>query len=350
MSENPLKIGLLGSGEIIRDFHLKVLQKNPRAQAAAVGITKSAQKVAREYEIPKVHSNFDEMADDSEIDAVIIGLPNNLHAPVTIQMLKAGKHVLCEKPMAMTVAQAQQMIDTAEGSARTLMIAHNWRHHAQVHWLRDVIKSRVLGRIFRVKAYHPWLDDGPQPDSWMVKPECVGGGAVADMGIHPLDTISCIFEDAIRPTRVFASGGTFFRDIPVLDTASIMIEYDNGMAAIIDTGWYHSCSNGPEGGIEVFGTDGYARLFPETLDIRGYAKLLPTELQRKTDSLWTTSRPEFPPESEDKLRMYELQADHFLDCILCNEHPIPDNRQALMTILLMNAACESIETGQSIVL
>jgi len=97
-----VSIGVLGTGAIIRDCHMLTLQNNPKAEVVAAGNlhAESLECLARDFNIPKTYADFEEMSRDPNIDAVVIGLPNYLHAPVTIQMLEAGKHVLCEKPMA----------------------------------------------------------------------------------------------------------------------------------------------------------------------------------------------------------------------------------------------------------
>ena len=102
-----LKIGLLGTGIIIRNSHILTLINNPLAELVAVGNLHqdSLRKIADDFKIPKTYTDFAEMAADPDIDAVVNAHPNYLHAPVTIQMLKAGKHVLCEKPMALSVKE-----------------------------------------------------------------------------------------------------------------------------------------------------------------------------------------------------------------------------------------------------
>lgn len=104
---NKLRMGVLGTGIIIRDFHWVTLHNHPQTQVVATGNLHGAslQRLAADLNISKTYTDFAAMAADPDIDAVVNGLPNYLHAPVTIQMLAAGKHVLCEKPMAMNVAE-----------------------------------------------------------------------------------------------------------------------------------------------------------------------------------------------------------------------------------------------------
>ena len=326
-----VRIGVLGTGIIIRQFHLPVLLDNARAEVVAAGNLRAAslQNLAKDFDVPKTYTDFDLMAQDPEIDAVVIGLPNYLHAPVTIQMLQAGKHVLCEKPMAMTVAEAQAMIDAANASGRKLMIGHMWRFDREIRWLRDVMDAGMLGSVIKVKTQAVWTGDGPPLNSWLVRPEFAGGGALADMGIHSIDLISFLFHDSVHPTQVFATAGTHFRQIEVEDTASLLIEYENGVAAVIEAGWYHNFADGPEGAVQVFGTEGYARTFP-------------TELHCSVGDAWGQYCPSMPPRRQQcDLPMYVSQMDHFMDCVSSDQDPVPGGPHGLQTMLILEAAYRS---------
>ena len=338
MSVERVRIAVLGTGTIIRDYHLPVLSDNDRAEVVAAGNLHAAslETLARDFGIPKAYTDFELMAQDPDIDAVVVGLPNYLHAPVTIQMLRAGKHVLCEKPMAMTVAEAQAMVDAADASGRQLMIAYMWRFDREICWLRDVVDAGTLGSVFKIKAQSVVFPGGPALGSWFVRSEYAGGGALADMGVHSIDTISSLFHDAVRPIRVFAQVGTHFSDIDVDDTANLMVEYDNGMTAIIEAGWHHNFADGLEGAMQVFGTEGYARTFP-------------TELHCDIGGAWGQYLPEMPPRREQcDLPMYAAQMDHFIDCVLGDRSPTPDGRQGLQSMILLEAAYRSAESGKSI--
>ena len=144
---NRVRIGVLGTGIIMRDFHLLTLRNHPKAEVVAAGNlhAESLRRLAGDFNIPKTYTDFEEMARDSSIDAVVIGLPNYLHAPATVQMLEAGKHVLCEKPMAMSVAEGEGMVEAAHRTGRRLMIAHMWRFDRGVLWLRGVGVRRGPG-------------------------------------------------------------------------------------------------------------------------------------------------------------------------------------------------------------
>ncbi|MCH7943140.1 MAG: Gfo/Idh/MocA family oxidoreductase, partial [Proteobacteria bacterium] len=166
----------------------------------------------------------------------------------------------------------------ARQAERKLMIAHMWRFDREILWLRDLVTSGRLGEIFKAKSHSIWLHEGPAPESWFVKRELAGGGALADMGVHAIDTLRFVLGDA-RPTKVFANVGTHFQDIELEDTATLLLEFEGGIVALIEAGWYHLYAGGLEGYTQVYGT-------------KGYARALPSELHMHVEGVWSVIHPE----------------------------------------------------------
>jgi predicted dehydrogenase len=328
---HPVRVGILGTGTIVRDFHLPALMANPRARVVALGNLHPASlsALAHGHRIEKVYTDFDLMARDREIDAVVNALPNALHAPVTVQMLQGGKHVLCEKPMARDVLEARDMAAAARAAGRKLMIAHVWRSDADVRRLREGIGAGRLGTTFRVRGHAVVAGRGPAPGSWFVQPDLAGGGALADVGIHAIDTISFLFRDRVRPVQVWARIGTYFQPIAVEDTATAVVEYDNGMVAEIEAGWSHPYAESPHGTIELFGTEGSARTLPLRWRDRGEGDGNSSRALTSAD------------DSHIQPTMYQAQIDHFLDCVLDDREPVCDARQGLWSMMVLEAAYRS---------
>ena len=336
-----LKIGLLGTGIIIRNFHILTLINNPLAELVAVGNLHqdSLRKIADDFKIPKTYTDFAEMAADPDIDAVVNALPNYLHAPVTIQMLKAGKHVLCEKPMALSVKECEDMIDTAKKTGYKLMIAHMWRFDREIIWLRNVIMSGKLGKIFKAKSHEVLIYDifgeDPSTKSWFVNKSLAGGGAMTDMGIHSFDTLRFVLGD-IRPTKVFAKIGTYFKDIEVEDTATLMLEFEGGIISLIEAGWYNLYADEKQGYTQIFGT-------------KGYARAVPSELQIEIEGEWSFVKPQIPQRNQQEdLSAFQAQMDHFLNCIIKNKEPSPNGNDGLWAMKILEAAYHSDKIGDSV--
>lgn len=336
-----LKIGLLGTGIIIRNSHILTLINNPLAELVAVGNLHqdSLRKIADDFKIPKTYTDFAEMAADPDIDAVVNALPNYLHAPVTIQMLKAGKHVLCEKPMALSVKECEDMIDTAKKTGYKLMIAHMWRFDREIIWLRNVIMSGKLGKIFKAKSHEVLIynifGEDPSTKSWFVNKSLAGGGAMTDMGIHSFDTLRFVLGD-IRPTKVFAKIGTFFKDIEVEDTATLMLEFEGGILSLIEAGWYNLYADEKQGYTQIFGT-------------KGYARAVPSELQIDIEGEWSFVKPQIPQrKQQEDLSAFQAQMDHFLNCIIKNKEPSPNGNDGLWAMKILEAAYHSDKIGDSV--
>lgn len=333
-----LRIGVLGTGAIVREFHLPALLANPRVQVAALGNRHpgSLAQLAQAHEIQKTYTDFDRMAADPDLDAVVNALPNYLHAPASIAMLRAGKHVLCEKPMALNVTEAEAMLAAAAAAGRKLVIAHPWRSSQEYAWLRGVVAAGTIGPIFKVRAHAVLAGAGPSADSWFVQPEFAGGGALTDIGIHAIDTISYVFDDRPRPVTVFARIGTHFQPIQVEDTATVVIVYDNGMVAELAAGWRHQYANSPHGALELFGAQGYARTFP-------------AEVHSALSGVPGVFRPAWPAVAEHiNASMYAAQIDRFVDCVVHDAPPACAARNGLMGMRVLEAAYRSARSGEAV--
>ena len=248
-------------------------------------------------------------------------------------MLEAGKHVLCEKPMARSVPEGRKMIEAAREAERKLMIAHMWRFGREILWLRDLVTSGRLGEIFKAKSHSIWLYNGPAPESWFVKRELAGGGALADMGVHAIDTLRFVLGDAC-PTKVFANVGTHFQDIELDDTATLLLEFEGGIVTLIEAGWYHLYADGSEGYTQVYGT-------------KGYARALPAELHMHVEGVWSVIHPEMPKRKQQvEMPMYQAQMDYFLDCVLNDKEPTPGGIDGLWAMRVLEAAYRSAEIGE----
>jgi predicted dehydrogenase len=256
----PLRVALLGAGWIM-DFHARAVIEHPRAElvAAASWREPSLAKLAERYGIPRTTTDWRALAGDPDIDAAVIGTPNALHAEQAIAFLEAGRHVLVEKPMARTVAEADAMVAAARGSGARLMVAHCWRFHADVRALRARVAAGELGEVVKTRGYG--VHEAWGPKGWFVDRELAGGGALVDMGVHAIDTARFVLGGPL-PERVCAAVGTRYGTYDVDDDAILLVGWSNGTNSVIESGWWHAHKEGMEADTEVYGTKGYARIFP----------------------------------------------------------------------------------------
>src|SRR5262245_32437244 len=187
MSQERIRVGVIGAG--VGALHLAAYTEMPRVEVIALaGLDDDrVRRVAEEYRVPQTFRDYEDLLAAPGIDAVSICLPNALHAPVTIAALRAGKHVLVEKPLARTAAEGREMISAAAATDRILMIAFNHRYRGDVQWLKQYIDSGALGRIYYAKAHWMRRSGIPRLGSWFVSKEQAGGGPLVDLGVHVLD-------------------------------------------------------------------------------------------------------------------------------------------------------------------
>lgn len=328
-----MKIAFAGAGYII-NIHAKAAQAQPDVELAAV-VEKYRDKsagLAKIFNIKNQYETVEQLLQAEDVDALVIGTPNFLHAPQAIAGLKAGVHVLVEKPMAMNAKEAEQMWEAAETSGAILMVAHCWRFDPDVLWLKE--QSPKLGKIIRTKGYGVHIHWGPS--GWFTKKEFAGGGALADMGIHALDTARFLLGDP-KPVSVYAKLGTYYKDYDVDDTGVFLIEWENGATSYIESGWWQPHADGPEAATQLYGTQGFGQLFPTRLE-------LPNREEEKLDII--DSGYGFPRDEHCTQSMYEAQMAYFLECIREKKTPVPGAAEGLTNMKVVDAAYESARTGK----
>jgi predicted dehydrogenase len=262
-----LRVGLLGSGWVA-ERHARGLLDHPGAELVAASSWRepSLAALAGRFGIPRTTTDWRELAADPELDAVVIGTPNALHAEQAVAFLEAGKHVLVEKPMARTVAECDRMLAAAGGSPAWLMVAHCWRFHPDVLALRARVAAGELGEVVKTRSYGVHAHWGPS--GWFTDPELAGGGALLDMGVHAIDTTRFLLGDPL-PAQVCATVATRYGDYPVDDDAVLLVRWSDATSSIIEAGWWQPHLGGLEADTELYGTGGYARVWDRTEPLPG---------------------------------------------------------------------------------
>jgi predicted dehydrogenase len=254
-----VRVALFGCGWI-QDFHARAVRAcGGEVVAVANHREESALAFAERHGIARVTTDWEALASASDVDAGVVATPNALHAPQSIALLEAGKHVMVEKPMALTVAECDAMVAASHASGASLMVAHCWRFHDDVRAMRDRIASGELGDVVKTRGYG--VHAGWGPSGWFAQRALAGGGALPDMGVHAIDTARFLLGDP-EPDRVCATIGTRYGDYDVDDDGILLISWSNGTNSIVESGWWHPHKEGLEAETEVYGTGGYARIFP----------------------------------------------------------------------------------------
>jgi predicted dehydrogenase len=258
----PPRLALIGAGWIM-DYHARAVIEHPGAELVAASSWRepSLAKLAERHGIPRTTTDWRELAADPEVDAVVVGTPNALHAPQAVAFLQAGKHVLVEKPMARNLEEADAMLAAARASGARLMVAHCWRFHPDVLALRARVAAGELGEVVKTRSYGVHAHWGPS--GWFTDPELAGGGALLDMGVHAIDTTRFLLGDPL-PARVFATVATRYGGYAVDDDAVVLVRWSDTTSSIIESGWWQPHLGGLEADTELYGTGGYARVWDRT--------------------------------------------------------------------------------------
>ena len=314
---DKLKIGIVGTGGMGK-IHAAAYMKNEHAVVRGVcSITRDlAQEFAdgkwgtveygegqmearSRYRIPVVYDGWKEMAADPDIQAVSIVVPNALHHEIGMEMLRQGKHVLMEKPLAVNAVQAAELVAQARTHGVLLATGHMWRFHREVEFARQVVADGILGDIVQTKSYGLHLRWGPS--GWFTQPELAGGGALIDMGVHAIDTARWILGEPAAQS-VYAVVGPRFKEKLVDDFGQIMVQFAGGVTSLFESGWHFPRISGAEASTELWGTRGYARLFPTSVSLQMGGKWGTFELEEK--------------ESHTSLEPYAREVDDFVNAIV----------------------------------
>ena len=185
--QRPLRFGILGAARIAPDALVKAAQNVPDAQVVAVAARdpKRAREFADANNIPRVLASYDDLVNDAELDAIYNPLPNSLHCEWTIAALRAGKHVLCEKPLASNAVEAERMSKVADETGKILGEAFHYRYHPLADRVRALIGDGTLGRLVHVEGQF----SVPIPETNVRFDYSLAGVATMDLGCYPLHMI-----------------------------------------------------------------------------------------------------------------------------------------------------------------
>ncbi|GAE35274.1 Gfo/Idh/MocA family protein [Halalkalibacter akibai] len=238
---SKIKVGVIGCGSIAKHRHLPEYANNNKVEIVAVcDINEERVNEFAELYNAKAYTSYEELLRVSDIDAVSVCTPNYLHAPISIAALQAGKHVLCEKPMATSQVEAENMIKAAKENNKKLMIAHNQRFVPSHQKARQLIENGEVGKIysFRTAFGHGgperWSADGA--DSWFFRKEEAFIGAMGDLGVHKTDLLRFILGEEFVEVGAFIETSAK-ANADVDDTAVCVLKSESGIIGTLAASW-----------------------------------------------------------------------------------------------------------------
>lgn len=348
-----IRIAVIGTGSISHS-HIQAYLKNRNAEVYAFcDINEKVLKaVGEKYGVTRLYTDEAEMLKAlPEIDAVSVCTWNSAHAPCTIMALKAGKDVLCEKPMALNAQEAQQMLDTARKCGRKLMIGFVRRFGNDTEIMQDFLNAGTLGDIYFAKA--TYLRRNGNPGGWFGDKSRSGGGPLIDLGVHVIDLTRYLMGNP-KPVSVY---GATFRKIgnrsglkekvqyvsvskseqdicDVEDFATALVRYDNGAVLSVEASF---CLNLKQdvGKVELFGTKGGLSLDPA--------------LEIYTDTCGSLTNITLnKPTALSFNGLFEREIDFFVDAVL-NDKDVSSVAEDGVTVMkMLDAIYKSAETGADV--
>ena len=251
---SKVRWGLIGCGDIARKRVAPALRDAPNSEIAAVSRRQAhlAEDFAREFGAPKHYADWRELVQDPGVDAVYIATPVSLHAEQTIAAARAGKHVLCEKPMALSITGCTRMIDACLETNVTLGIAYYRRFYPIVRRVKEILASGEIGRpvIVQINAFENFNPQPGQPRHWLLEKEHSGGGPMMDFGCHRVEVLWNLLGP-VRETRSFVANVSFEREVE--DTAAAFFEFDRGTRGVLTV--THAAFESQDT-LDIFATDG----------------------------------------------------------------------------------------------
>ena len=354
-----LKVGIIGCGAIAEfKYHLSI-SSIPEAEVVAFCdiIPEKAEAMSRIFKAydAKIYEDYRELLKDGSIDVVHVCTPNISHAPITVAALKAGKHVMCEKPMATSYKDAKSMCDAAKEAGKILTIGYQYRCRPEPMYLNELCRSGELGEIYYAKA-HALRRRGVPTWGVFLKEEEQGGGPLIDIGTHALD-MTLWMMDNYKPKTVMGTVYKKLGDKPdcgnifgpwntdeytVEDSAFGFIIMENGATIVLESSWALNILEEAEAMCTLCGTKAGA-------EMRGGLKIISDKNGRFVD---------IKPGFDDGAVVYvpggkidtaeEKEARNFYDAILYGKELRVKPEQALVVTQILEAIYESAKTGKPV--
>lgn len=326
-SPQPVGYAIIGLGRIA-DHFMRGIQASPGSKVTALvsGHRDKAERIAAQYNVPKSsiysYEDMDSMRDNKAVEAVYVALPNSMHAEYTIRSAKAGKHVLCEKPMAISVAESKSMIDACNRANVKLMIAY--RCHFEPTNLKAVklIRDGAIGKVQSIQSAFGF-DIGPT--EWRLNKKLAGGGPLMDVGIYCLNATRYLTGEEPADLRAYAtSDPADMRFKEVEENLVWNTKFPSGIVASCNTTYGANM----DGYFHVYGSEGWIEASPAF----NYDGLRLRAEYRGKDGKWVSLD---EPNLEKDPVQFTRQADHFSACIRRNLTPKTPGEEGLRDMELI---------------
>jgi predicted dehydrogenase len=337
-----VKVGIVGTG-FVGDIHYASF-KNwvPNAEVVAVASPNNAQKFAEERGIPGAYADYREMLKDPDIDVIDIGIPNDLHCQVVLDAAMAGKHIIIEKPLCVTLEEADLMIEACHKAGVLLMYAEELLFAPKYVRAKQLIEEGAIGEPFLAKQ----SEEHPGPHNpWFWDVNRSGGGVLLDMGCHSIEYTRWVLGKP-KVKSVLASMGTFMHQDKTQgeDHSYTIIEYEDNKMAMLENSW--AKGGGVDDRCEIYGLGGHTRADL----LRGSSLLTYSEngYGYAVEKAGTTRGYTFTMFEEIWNYGFPQEMQHFINCVLGKEICMETGEDGREVLKIIYAAYQSAGEGRRI--
>jgi len=319
---NPVRWGIISTANIGVKAVAPAIQASSNGKLVAVG-SRDGRRAAELYAFApgvRIYGDYESVINDPDIEAIYIPLPNSLHAEWTLKALQAGKHVLCEKPLAITREEGALMVDAARIHDVLLMEAFMYRFHPQIVWTLDQIAKGLIGSVRLVRASFSF-DIRTHSENIRLQPE-VAGGSLMDVGCYPVNFCRALFG---RPPRTVVARVHVTGPTSVDLTTSAVLDYGAGCFGILDS----SLELPTRQGAEIVGDAGIITL------------PVPFTPGNHDMTVFVTRNGQMTEQNFERVDQYQLEVEHFAACLRSRQDPALSLSETLENLATIEAIYEA---------
>jgi predicted dehydrogenase len=353
-----LRAAVVGLG--MGTAHMKAFHQNPQTVLAAIAGKEFERlaALAKEFNVEKTAADWQELVDDPTIDIISIATPNALHHPIAVAALNAGKHVFCEKPLAITAEQAEEMVAAAKANNRILEVAFNYRRRADIGMARELVASGKLGRVYHSRISWKRRAGIPGLTSWFTSANLAGGGAAIDLGPHIIDSLFYMLGE---PRVVAVSAVTYGElgragygamdnsnytqgsagEFQVEDLCSALLRLNDGSSVALEITWASHAVDDEDISFELLGVDSGLRIF-----IPRYATENTLSLFGDENGKQYTRKPKVSSTGEGHLAVI----NEFIEHVVSGDFASHAGDYALHRTAIIDAMYRSAKAGKEVTL
>jgi len=361
------KIGIIGAGGVTQIGHIPSLQAIPGVEVAAISEPnkEKLELVAKNFGIAYTYTEYDQLLKREDIDGIIICTPNHLHAEVSIAALMSGKHVLCEKPFAINLKQAEAVINEASKTGKIFLVNFSQRFDLTTKIINTYISKGMLGHIYYAKCSYLRRKGHPGLGGWFTHKKESGGGSLIDIGVHMLD-LGLYFMRYPKPVSLTAStfdyftkhaddggwppsftriGDNFNKKVDIEDFTSALIKFDNGSTLLLEAGWAGYSEIGIK--ISIFGTKAGVELL-KTVGGIDEGRPIHFKIVEEMNGHLVEINPVVPETFSYWKNTFPGFIQHFVACIRGEEKPIMEMDYLLTMQRIVDSIYLSANTGREV--